>query len=405
MSVYSIAPFFGCMILLIAFASTPLFAAADAPPSSRPQRVVTLDGLRGFLALAVFFHHSSIYNRFLLGAPWQLPPSRPYALMGPMGVAFFFMITGYLFWSRLLAEHGQPDWMRLYIGRIFRIGPIYLAVIVAMLMYVAIRTGLHLDVPVSQLAYQVGRWLELGFVVGPDVNGYKNTALILAGVTWTLHYEWIFYLALPYLALVVRYKWLHLPFAAAILIWIFVGDRGDFIYCELFFAGMVTASLLRAGIIIRLPNHVSSVLVLLFIGAVFVLCHTVYATVPALLMGLAFYLIASGCTVFGLLTSRPARRLGDISYGIYLLQGLVLAVVLRPAPLRAIAVGSPLGHWMLVCLASVLLVVVATAAHKYIERPGISLGKRAAHLIDSAHWPDRAQDALKKLKGSRDAVG
>jgi hypothetical protein len=74
MSFYSIAPFFGCMILLIALASTPMLASADAPPSSLPQRVVTLDGLRGFLAFAVFFHHSSIYHRFLLGGPWELPP-------------------------------------------------------------------------------------------------------------------------------------------------------------------------------------------------------------------------------------------------------------------------------------------------------------------------------------------
>ena len=197
MSFYSIAPFFGCMILLIGLTSTPMFAAADAPPNSLPQRVVTLDGLRGFLALAVFFHHSSIYHGFLLGALWQLPPSRPYALMGQMGVAFFFMITGYLFWSRLIDEQGQTNWMRLYVGRVFRIGPLYLAAIAAMLLFVAIRTGLHLNLPVDQLAPQIGRWLELGFIVGPDVNLYGNTALILAGVTWTLHYEWIFYLALP----------------------------------------------------------------------------------------------------------------------------------------------------------------------------------------------------------------
>ena len=185
-------------------------------------------------------------------------------------------------------------------------------------------------------------------------------------------------------------------------------DPGDFIYFALFLAGMISASLLRAGIILRLSDHATSVLVLAFIGAVFVTCHTAYAILSVILMGPAFYLIASGCTVFGLLTSRPARRLGEISYGIYLLQGLVLAAVLRPAPLRAIAVASPLGHWTLVCLAAVLLVVVATAAHKYIERPGISLGRRVAHMIETAHgltWSDRAQDALKKLEGSRDPVG
>jgi peptidoglycan/LPS O-acetylase OafA/YrhL len=396
MSFYSIVPFFACMLIVVALSATPLFAAADAPSNSLSRRIVTLDGLRGFLALAVFFHHSSIYHRFLLGGPWALPPSRPYALMGQMGVAFFFMITGYLFWSRLLDEPGRTNWVRLYIGRVFRIGPLYLAAIAAMLVFVAVRTRLHLHVPAGELIHQVGRWLELGFVVGPDVNGYGNTTLILAGVTWTLHYEWVFYLALPYLALFARYKWLHLPVAAAILIVIFSGDPSGFNYSTLFLAGMISASLLRAGMILRLPNHVASMLVLALIGAAFASCDTAYAALPILLMGPAFYLIASGCTLFGLLTCRPARRLGEISYGIYLLQGLVLAVVLRPAPLRAIAVASPLGHWSLVCLASILLVVVATVAHHCIERPGIALGKRVADLIEATTRPTRVGEVFSK---------
>lgn len=36
-----------------------------------------------------------------------------------------------------------------------------------------------------------------------------------------------------------------------------------------------------------------------------------------------FHLLTSGATLFGLIELRAARRLGNISYGIYLLQGLV----------------------------------------------------------------------------------
>ncbi len=97
MGFYSVWPFFGCLAVLLALARLPVFTAVDTPPSPHFNRVATLDGLRGFLALAVFFHHAAIYHRFLLDGVWALPPSRFYALLGPVGVSVFFMITGYLF--------------------------------------------------------------------------------------------------------------------------------------------------------------------------------------------------------------------------------------------------------------------------------------------------------------------
>ena len=57
--------------------------------SSR-SRVETLDGLRGFLALAVFFHHGALYHTFIQDGLWRPPPDRFYALLGPFGVALFF---------------------------------------------------------------------------------------------------------------------------------------------------------------------------------------------------------------------------------------------------------------------------------------------------------------------------
>jgi peptidoglycan/LPS O-acetylase OafA/YrhL len=95
-----------------------------------------------------------------------------------------------------------------------------------------------------------------------------------------------------------------------------------------------------------------------------------------LLMGFVFYLITSGCSVFGLLCSRVAQRLGDVSYGIYLLQGLVLTIVFSFGPARALALASPVLHWSMMLSCAVLLVVVATCTHTWIERTGIETGKR-----------------------------
>jgi hypothetical protein len=79
---YSVWPSFVCLAVLLALVATPLFAAAETPPSPRPNRLTTLDGLRGFPALAAVFHHIAVYHDYLLNGQWHLPPSRFYSLLG-----------------------------------------------------------------------------------------------------------------------------------------------------------------------------------------------------------------------------------------------------------------------------------------------------------------------------------
>ena len=122
-----------CMSFLVAFVSLPLFKAADVRPGRRAgRRVATLDGLRGLLALSVFLHHAIVNYQYQRTGVWTVPPSTFYAMLGQGGVALFFMITGYLFWTKLLLEKGRPRWTQLFIGRAFRIGPLYLLFVALM---------------------------------------------------------------------------------------------------------------------------------------------------------------------------------------------------------------------------------------------------------------------------------
>lgn len=99
---YAIWPYFVCMALLLLLAATPALRLADTPPSGGHKRLRSLDGLRGFLALAVVFSHGAVYQRYLVDGVWQAPPSPFYAFLGPFGVSLFFMITGFLFWSQIV---------------------------------------------------------------------------------------------------------------------------------------------------------------------------------------------------------------------------------------------------------------------------------------------------------------
>ena len=108
--------------------------------------------------------------------------------------------------------------------------------------------------------------------------------------------------------------------------------------------------------------------------------------VAILVLAALFYLVATGCSLFGVLQKRSAHRLGHISYGIYLMQGLALALVLRP--LRNVSIASPILHVLLVVVASTLLTLMALAAHRWVEQPGMRLGDRIAR------WACTRRDAL-----------
>jgi peptidoglycan/LPS O-acetylase OafA/YrhL len=101
-----------------------------------------------------------------------------------------------------------------------------------------------------------------------------------------------------------------------------------------------------------------------------------YTVGPILLLAVVFRCVSAGCSVFGLLTSRGATRLGNISYAVYLLQGLVLNAVFLPA--RALAVTSPAAHWALAGGVVLGLAGFAGVVHVVIERPAVALGQRLA---------------------------
>ena len=385
----SVWPMVVILAVVLAVAGTPLFKAADSPPIPARSRVGTLDGLRGFLALAVFFHHGALYHSFIQDGLWRAPSDRLYGLLGPFGVSMFFMITGFLFWSQILDKQGRPDWARLYIGRVFRIGPIYLAAVTVMVACVFFLTGPHLHVSVGTLARQLAGWSALGLRSGSPINDFARPGVLLANVTWSLRWEWFFYASLIVTGLFARNRitaW-ALPSVglAASLVMLArahpaVGAPSAFAFIGLFCIGMLTAT--ARGIVGKVAfqtplfSAIAAVLLLSVLGV----CWTAYDILPICLLGAAFFLIANGTSLFGLLNTRPARRLGDISFGIYLLQGLVFAAVFASETARHFALSSPLNHWALIALASVLLISVATAAHVFIERPGIDLGRKVARI-------------------------
>jgi peptidoglycan/LPS O-acetylase OafA/YrhL len=97
-----------------------------------------IDGLRGFLAFGVFVHHASIWYYFLQHGSWVVPESRLYTHLGQSTVTVFFMITGFLFYGKVLeSKKNNIDWLRLYVSRCLRILPLFLLVMLSGALVIA----------------------------------------------------------------------------------------------------------------------------------------------------------------------------------------------------------------------------------------------------------------------------
>jgi len=370
-----------CFVLVtvvVGFAALPVFRFVDSAPDPGA-RYSAIDGLRGFSALSVFVFHLVLTHRYIETGIWDVPGSRFYALLGPVGVSLFFMITGFLFWGKMLRAKGQPRWRELYIGRLFRIGPMYLFVVLVMLYIVFTRTGFQLHESADVVAGSVFQWLALGAIdTQPDVNGYRASH-VLAGVTWTIWYEWAFYASLVATAVFARGR-AHLIFVLGALALCLAGKvflRVDAMgFAVLFLCGMAVASLLHENVKPRMSHNLSSTIALACLVIVFATSSSGYGTLTAMLLTLFFYLVCSGTSVFGLLTMTPARRLGNISYSLYLMQGLVLTLVFAIDPVRSLAMASPQAYWAIGVVCACVLLLGAALGYALIERPGIALGKR-----------------------------
>ncbi|MNM83395.1 hypothetical protein D3C81_954550 [compost metagenome] len=291
------------------------------------------------------------------------------------------MITGYLFWDKLVSQQGRINWMAFYIGRVFRIAPIYWVASAGLVFIVFWRTGFELHEPAAVIAGSVLRWIGLGLLPGKDFNGYANAWVILAGVVWTLKYEWKFYFALLPASLFARPR-LHLPAAIAFLaIAIVCGNAGgsdSWSFWTLFGVCMLTASLKQSGVRVKLPDSAASAAVLVLLAALLFAYPPLYSSAQALPLAVVFFLVCNGTTLFGLLTSTPAVRLGHASYGIYLLQGFVFAIGFDNALVRHLVTGH-IGPFWLATIAGVLaLCTISGCLYMAIERPMIQQGRRIA---------------------------
>ncbi|MBC6449042.1 acyltransferase family protein [Actinokineospora xionganensis] len=378
---FSVYPYVILIAALLFVLRAKVFGRLDEPVG-QVERTRSVDGLRGFLAISVLFHHLAVWHGYATTNAWAEPPSAFYEFLGKAPVWLFFMITGLLFWQKLIRGHGAMRWRALYVGRVFRIGPLYLAVALTMLLIVFLNTGFRLNGDPAAVLTQVAKWLALGLfgTATTEVNGYAHADTIVAGVTWTLQFEWLFYFFLLLFYPLARAR-TRLVFPLAVLVVTLAvpsSGAGEFLLACLgsFFAGMSCAALVERGVELKADPRLWSAAALLCLipGAVGLVEPT--GNVQIGLLAIFFFLVCAGSDLFGLLRTRAAVRLGNLSYSVYLTHGLVLTVLFMVPLARDVMVATALGFWLVGTIAVFAVAGLSALTYVFIERPGIQLGRR-----------------------------
>lgn len=362
--------------LLLALGTARLLSDIRLHRVASPARYASIDGLRGYLAFAVFLSHSSIWYFYLRSGTWDVPPSNFYTHLGQSSVTLFFMITGFLFWSKLLDGRVQPvDWSRLYLSRIFRLVPLYFLVVIGVVSMSLYRTGFRLQESITTFALHVASWLTFTIPGLVSVNGFTET-VPLAGAVWSLPYEWLFYAFLPLGSWWLRVRpptpWVIFSAIALVMLTVAMPDV-RWSVLDAFGGGIAAASLARvAAIRATFTQRGWGIVALACLGATMWIFPTAYTFPAVVLLATGFTIIACGNSIFGILEWPASVALSEMAYSLYLLHSLVLFAAYR------LVLGEPAGtltapeHWAMVLCLVPILITLCFATFRLIEKPAMA---------------------------------
>lgn len=346
-------------------------------------RFTAIDGLRAYLSLFVFFHHFFIFYKWKESGKWEKPEILFIDDLGQVSVAIFFIITGFLFIGKITSGR-HFDFFSVHISRFFRIMPLYLLVVMITLFYSFLLTGLSIQIPHSELLKDIVRWL---LFVGDSVNGYTDAKRITAVVTWTLKYEWLFYFSLPLLFLILKNKVattliiivcmlllinnfkFHSIIDSRYFIFFMIGGISNYI-CKLLENNIKLIEILR--------NRLISIILMVLLIYVFFSGVGIFNIFSIIILLLFFIAIVCGNNLFGALTLKGARLLGEISYSIYLIHGCVIfSIFILMNKFSGLSLSE---YLILMPLVTIAVVFISSLTYRFIEAPCINIGKKIQNI-------------------------
>ncbi|TCB34909.1 acyltransferase [Acinetobacter sp. ANC 4910] len=350
------------LILCIGLAAV-LLNKVQFLPTEIIQRSSPLDGLRGILALSVLAHHFYITYVWKTVGEWVKPEFTLINNFGGTAVSLFFLITGYLFINKMMQV--DINWKQLYLSRIKRIYPLYIAAFVFILTITLIIIEIN-SANFGALLKWVSDWL---LFKGGSFEGFES-GLIIAGVSWTLAYEWKFYFSLPIIYCIYHKKIplaLSLVIIAALLFYIF--KEKSHYYYALFILSIPAIKLKHQfkRFMIESPKKTNVIVITLSLfSLLFTEPYTFLQMIP---LAIIFGFIANGYNFFGVLYNHGLRILGEVSYSIYLIHGAILYFFFSILNLINFNNISLYSYYLLFPIIFSVVVLLSLFTYKFIESP------------------------------------
>lgn len=372
------------------------------------RRFPLLDGLRGVACLPVVLYHcAALYDPDAVG-----PAVRAVGSMGYIGLAAFFVLSGFLLYRPFVAARlrgrPRPSFRAYGIGRVLRLVPAFWLAMTLLAI-----------------------WPGLGGVFGEKWWAYYGLGQVYLplderggiGAAWSVNIEALFYLLLPVVVLLAaacRRLGRHAEAAAIVMLAIpavvvsLSLEEPTHSFALAWAATGMALAVLHARITVegwRLPRPLAAVARRPAVGWALVLAGLMAVAVVIdfnhgeaigegggrqalganVLVGLTAWVMLA-TAVFGagrpgagskLLDSAPARYLGDISYGIYLWHLPIIAYLAPSGTLERL----PGTFAFVVALTLVSSVACATASWFLVERPLLGL---------KPSWRDGSSSAARK---------
>jgi peptidoglycan/LPS O-acetylase OafA/YrhL len=110
--------------------------------------------------------------------------------------------------------------------------------------------------------------------------------------------------------------------------------------------------------------------------ATFYLFDTAYGFRQSMMLFIFFIFVAQGNSLFGLLTTAPARLIGVISYSIYLLHSIVLfAFFYTLNKYQPIHTMAPTLFWASLFATGLIVIAISALSYRFIEYPFLTKRK------------------------------
>lgn len=379
---------------------------ADSPP--KKERIPEIDGLRGVAIIGVLIFHLFGDAIDREHSHWFVNALADISLQGSHGVTLFFVISGFLIGGILIDNRDSPNYLRtFYIRRVFRIFPLYYGLIVAYYILSHANANQLISFPPELLGFSFSsKWYLIFAQNIPIVMNGSFGAPALAP-TWSLAVEEQFYLLAPWFFLFVKGRALlpsvlMIAFSGLVFRIVIWQQTGSEFAVQFLLPGSLDALMLGVllALIVRNPKLYQLLLKIrlrfLLASLIFVLyvvwplSHTLlgivfnphgleiaktYISFTAFIMLIAAVTAERNGWISKFLANPVLRRIGDLSYFVYLFH---IAVFLFVSWIFGTIGKQPFDTVYVLRFTLTILVTFALAeiSFRYIETPFIRFGHR-----------------------------